>query len=85
MTKKTHLIFLSFLISSALFGWDGYDHNAGEYVEIDKDNLVRKNEDIEVYHWEDGNYHNEEVQGFQGKELETYDYDTGEFNYYDMD
>mgnify|MGYP001572126340 CR=1 FL=1 len=54
-------------------------------IEIEKGNYVREDEDIEVYHWEDGTYHTEEVQGFDGDELETYDYDTGEFHYYEMD
>lgn len=84
--KKISLFFaLIFLSSLFLFSWEGYDYDAGEYIEIEKGNLVRKDKDIEVYHYEDGNYHEEEVQGFYGKELETYDLDTGEFHYYEMD
>lgn len=71
--------------SSLLFSWDGYDYDEGEYIEIEKGNLVRRNKDIEVYHWGDGSYHDEEVQGIYKNELETYDYDTGEFHYYEMD
>ncbi len=73
------------LVQAALLGWDGYDYNSGEYIEIEKGNLVRRYKDIEVYHYGDGTYHDEEVQGFEGDELETYDYNTGEFHYYDMD
>ena len=79
------MLFIPCLSSSGLFGWDGYDYDAGEFVEVEKGNLVRKDEDIEVYHWDDGAYHDEEVQGFDGKELETYDYSTGEYNSYEMD
>lgn len=84
MKRICFFLFFSF-VSVALFGWDGYDYNAGEYVEIDKGNLVRKGKDIEVYHWKDGECRDEEVQGFNGNELETYDYSTGEYNYYEMD
>lgn len=68
-----------------IFAWDGYDNEAGESIEIDKDSLVRKDKDIKVYHWDDGSYHDEEVEGIHENELETYDYTTGEYNYYDMD
>ena len=46
-----------------IFAWDGYDNEAGESIEIDKDSLVRKDKDIKVYHWDDGSYHDEEVEG----------------------
>ncbi len=71
--------------NALLFGWDGFDYEEGEYVEIEKGNLVRRYKDIEVYHYGDGSYPDEEVQGFFGNELETYDYGTGEFHYYEMD
>ncbi|NGX47163.1 MAG: hypothetical protein K1000chlam3_00535 [Chlamydiae bacterium] len=64
---------LPILGTSFLFGWDGYDYEKGECIEIGKGNLVRKYKDIEVYHYGDSCYHNEEVQGFHGKELKTYD------------
>jgi len=64
-----------------MVGWDGYDYEKSEYIEIDKGNLVRRYNDIEVYHWGEGSYHEEEVQGFSGNELETYDYEMGEFHY----
>ena len=85
LKKLICFLMLFFLGGSFLFGWDGYDYDEGEYVEIEKGNLVRKYKDIEVYHYGDGTYHDEEVQGFHGDELETYDYDTGEFHYYEMD
>jgi len=85
MNRLLGVIALTLLCSSFLFSWDGYDYDIGEYVQIEKGNLVRKYKDIEVYHYGDGSYHNEEVQGFCGHELETYDYDTCEYHYYEMD
>lgn len=79
------LLILSISYCSLVSGWDGYDYDKGEYIEIGKGNLVRTYKDIEVYHYSDGSYHDEEVQGFYEKELETYDYATGEYNYYEMD
>lgn len=85
MNKLFYFLLIVVSGTSFLFGWDGFDYDKGEYVEIEKGNLVRKYKDIEVYHYRDGSYHDEEVQGFYGNELETYDYDTGEFHYYEMD
>ena len=85
LNKLPCFLFLLISGSSFLFGWAGYDYDNGEYIEIEKGNLVRKYKDIEVHHNGDGSYHDEEVQGFYGNELETYDYDTEEFHYYQMD
>ena len=71
-------------ITGFVYAWDGYDYNAGEEIEVGRGNLVRRGSDIEVYHWDEGSYHDEEVQGMFGNELETYDYDTGEYHYYEM-
>lgn len=49
--------------SSFLFGWNGYDYNENEYIEIEKGNLVRNYKDIEIYHYEDRSCYDEEVQG----------------------
>lgn len=57
MNNLIHYFLLPVIGSSFLFGWDGYDYNEGEYIEIEKGNLVRKYKDIEVYHYEDGSYH----------------------------
>lgn len=83
--KKLVCIFL-LLVSSVMAGaWDGYDCCSMEVVEIGRGNLVRTGKEIEVYHWDDGSYHCEEVQGMCGNEPETYDYEDGEYHYYEMD
>lgn len=78
-----------FLISAPAFAWDGYDYEAGNYVEIDKGNLVREGETVEVYDYNTGNYHDVEVQsiddGYGSVELEVYDYDSGEYRTLEMD
>ncbi len=64
MNKLFYFFLLPILGGSLLFAWDGYDYDEGEHVEIEKGNLVRRYKDIEVYHYGDGSYHDEEVQGF---------------------
>lgn len=80
---------LLLIIPSLSYGWDGYDHEAGSYVEIGKGNLVREGQEIEVYDYGTGNYNNVEVQSVTGSgsgaEVEVYDYDSGEYRTLDMD
>jgi len=76
---------MAFLGTTNVLAWDGVDTWTGEPIEIEEGNLVRWREDIEVYHPADGYHHQEEVQEISDGELETYDYTTGEFHYYEMD
>jgi len=80
-------------ISAALFctsagAWEGYDYNHGSYIEIDKGNLVRSGETIEVYDYSSG-YKEMEVQSIShsgsGAKVEVYDYSTGEYRTFEMD
>lgn len=82
---KLLLILLFLSSSSSVRAWDGYDYEEGEYIEIEKGNLVREGEEIEVYHYDTGEYKDEEVQSVDSDEVETYDYGTGEYHTYDMD
>ena len=82
-----HFIFVTLLLScNAAFAWDGTDQY-NNTVEIEKGNLVRSENNIEVY--VNGEYKNVEVQSINnhgaGVEIEVYDYNTGEYNTYDMD
>ena len=74
---------------SSVLAWDGYDYEAGQYVEIETGNLVRSGNDIEVYDYGDGQYHNVEIQDItrygNTVEVEVYDYDTGEYRTFEMD
>lgn len=77
------------VVSFNSYAWDGYDYETGTYVEIDKGNLVRSGEEIEVYDYDKGEYNYYEVESITGNgsgaELEIYDYETGEYRILDMD
>jgi len=85
--KKVLLIAMFF--SFPAMAWDGYDYANGTYVEIDKGNLVREGEDIEIYDYNVGEYRNVEVQDIDryggSTEVEVYDYETGEYRTLEMD
>ncbi len=88
--KLIKLLYVALLsISTGSFAWDGYDYESGNYVEIEKGNLVREGEEIEYYDYESGEYRYGEVQDIQssgsGAEVEVYDYDSGEYRTFDME
>jgi len=86
---KLLMVLLIILSPFTAIAWDGYDYDKGSYVEIDKGNLVREGQDIEIYDYGTGEYKNVEVQSVRGSgsgtEVEVYDYDTGEYRTLDMD
>ena len=69
--------------------WDGIDSETGESVEIGSGNVVRYGQDIEIYDYSTGNYHDVEVQnierGYGSVEVEVYDYETNEYRTLEMD
>lgn len=72
------------------FAWDGYDYGQGNYIEIEKGNLVRRGETIEIYDYgEDGGYKEVEVENISrygnSVEIEVYDTQSGEYRTFDMD
>jgi hypothetical protein len=92
MKKLLSITFLilsifSFCIQS--IAWDGYDYDNGTFVEIEKGNLVREGETIEVYDYSDGSYHDVEIQSLDrygnSVELDVYDNDSGESRTLEMD
>lgn len=86
---KYKVIVCIFLVPTFVYAWDGYDYESGSYVEIDKGNLVREGQDIEIYDYSTGEYKDVQVDsvtgGGYGAEVEVYDYDTGEYRTLDMD
>ena len=82
---KNHFISIFLISFCTCYGWDGYNWESGENIEIEKGNLVRSGLDIEVYNWNSGEYNNEEVISISSDEIETYDNETGEYHTYDMD
>lgn len=69
--------------------WSGYDYEKGDFVEIDKGNLVRSGNDIEFYDYSDGSYHNADVESIYRSgstvDVEVYDQDNGEYRTLEMD
>jgi len=79
------LLFIPILASA----WDGYDYESGNYIEIDKGNLVRSERDIEIYDYEAGEYKDVEVESIHryggSVEIEVYDGDAGEYRTFEME
>ncbi len=82
---KVVTIIVLLLMSLPAYGWDGYDWERGDYIEIEDGAYVRPGEEVEIYHYETGEYHYETVESVSSDEVETYDYNTNEYKSYDMD
>ena len=86
---KKFLVICLCMLSTPVIAWDGYDYATGSYIEIDKGNLVREGEDIEIYDYGTGEYKDVEVQNVDSfgsiVEVEVYDYDTGEYRTFEME
>ena len=82
------IVFITF-ISMPASTWEGYDYEKGSYVEIEKGNLVRTGEEIEIYDYDEGEYKNVEVEDINRYgstvEVEVYDYETGESRTLEME
>lgn len=82
-------ILLILLFPLQVVAWDGYDYSQRIFVEIDKGNLVREGENIEIYDYDAGEYRNVEVQDIYkvggSTRIEVYDYETGEYRELEMD
>jgi hypothetical protein len=85
----TTLVLIAFSFLQSTKAWDGYDYDKGTYVEIEKGNLVREGETIEIYDYEDGGYKDVEVESVDRYgstvEVEVTDPETGETRTLDMD
>lgn len=77
------------IMSSSVFAWDGYDYQKGNYIEIDKGNLVREGETIEIYDYNDGTYKDVDIESVNGSgssvEIEVYDRQSGEYRTFEME
>ena len=84
-TKSRAAINTSFLLAA----WEGFDYEKGDYIEIEKGNLVRTGKDIEIYDYSTGEYKDVEVQSITrpggSVEIEVYDYDSGEYRTFEME
>jgi hypothetical protein len=82
-------VFVVSFSSGSLFAWDGYDYERGAHIEIEKGNLVREGEDIEVYDYDGGSYRDVEVESIDRSggsvEVEVYDRADGEYRTFEME
>jgi hypothetical protein len=79
---------LFFVFSSLAFAWEGYDPLNNTPVAIDKGNVVREGEAIELLDYSTGQYHSVDVESVRqvggATEVEVFDYNTGDFRILDM-
>ncbi len=75
--------------ASGALAWDGVDSSTGNAVEIEKGNLVRRGETIELYDSATGDYRDVDVQSIQRNgnavDVEVYDNESGEYRTLEMD
>lgn len=75
--------------ATAALSWDGTNVETGDCVEIEKGNLVRSGQEIEVYDCATGSYRYLEIEDIDGSgygvEIEAYDSETGEYIYLEME
>lgn len=80
---------LGLIYCAPSMAWNGYDYDRGNYVEIERGNLVREGQTIEYYDYSTGNYSTGDVTDItrygSSVEVEVYDYDSGEYRTFDMD
>jgi hypothetical protein len=84
-----------FLVAATAFAfqpaqaWDGFDYESGSHVEIERGNLVRPGETIEIYDYEAGEYRDVEVESIdrfgRSVEVEVYDSESGGSRTLEMD
>lgn len=87
--KTIVLLAAAILTTSPCQAWDGYDYDKGNFVEIEKGNLVRRGRTIEIFDYDDGQYKDVEVESIQrvpgGVEIEVSDPETGESRTFEME
>ena len=79
---------IGFLFFTPAVAWDGYDYENGGYVEIEKGNLVRSGQSIEVFDYNTGAYHDVSVESINrlggSVEVEVFDYNTMGYRTFEM-
>ena len=80
---------LFFMAAISCLAWSGYDLETGECVEIEKGNLVRRGQDIEIYDCKNGKYKIVNVEsiskGGDSVEIEVYDYEENKIRILEME
>jgi len=89
MTAMIKLLVIAvMLFATPCLAWDGYDYDKGNFIEIEKGNLVRRGRIIEIYDYDDGQYRYvvvERIQRIPGAVvLEVFDPETGKNRIFEM-
>ena len=86
---KIFIAFLTVIVSTSSFAWDGYDWDRGSFIEIGKGNLVRDGREIEYYDYGSGGYKSADVDSIRrygsSIEIEIFDHESGEYRTFEMD
>ncbi|MEI7636787.1 MAG: DUF5334 family protein [Syntrophus sp. (in: bacteria)] len=78
-------LFLTFPLSA--FSWDGFDYDAGNYIEIDDSDrpIIKPGAIIQIYAYEDRDYHTVEIMSLYEANIEVYDEDMDEYRTFEME
>ena len=83
------LFIAAMLFATPCMAWNGYDYDKGNFIEIEKGNLVRRGRTIEIYDYDGGQYKDVEVESIQripgAVEIEVFDPESGENRIFEMD
>lgn len=87
--KRTIFALAICLICNVAYAWEGIDQQGGELVEIERNNLVRSGKNIEIFDYQDNNYHDVDIERIDRYgntvEIEVYDWYNGEYRTLEMD
>ena len=83
--KNLLLFTIILFFSPIVFALDGYNLETGEFINIDKNQLIRPGEEIEMFNYSTGEYEYREVDYVDDYAIETFDYETGEYETFYMD
>lgn len=83
------IIFSILALTSPAAAWDGYDYESGNYVEIEKGQLVRPGREIEYFDYDKGEFRYGDVESIRDSgssvEVEVYDQESGEYRTLEME
>jgi hypothetical protein len=79
------LLLLIFPLSA--YSWDGFDYDTGDYIEIDDSDRpsIKPGATVQIYDYEDRDYHSVEIMSLDEINLEVYDHDTDEYRTFEME
>ncbi len=83
--KNLLLVTIILFFAPIVFALDGYNLETGEFINIDKNQLIRPGEEIEFFNYNTGEYEFKEVNDIYDNTVEIFDVETGEYNFFDMD